>query len=85
MASQALFAIKARRTMCAANGVGEYLYWRETRRSEAGRDLPAGELEICWEVPALPVKHLVADRPHSDNAVFLGTYLQWHRNKAERL
>jgi hypothetical protein len=69
VASPALFAIKAGGTMCAANGVGEYLYWRETRRSEAGRDLPAGELEICWEVPALPVKHLVADRPHSDNAV----------------
>jgi hypothetical protein len=31
-----------------------------------GRDLLAGELEICWEIPASPVNHRIAGRPPPD-------------------
>jgi hypothetical protein len=27
------------------------------------RDLPAGELEICWEIPSLVVKHCIVGAP----------------------
>ena len=29
-----------------------------------GRDLLAGQLGICWEIPASPVNHSIAGRPH---------------------
>jgi hypothetical protein len=32
------------------------------------RDLLADELDICWEIPASPVNHRIAARPHPDKS-----------------
>ncbi len=43
-----------------------------------GRDLLAGEFEICWEIPATLLKHRIAGRPSPEKSspkkVALGAY-----------
>ena len=47
-----------------------------------GRDLLAGELDICWEIPAPSAKHSIAGPPHPDesdyrNVALLGGSLEF--------